>query len=568
MEILLNLVGGVALLLWGVRMVRTGIERSCGHLLRQAVSRSSGNRWAAFAAGLGITGLLQSSTATALIVSSFAGQGLFAVAIGLALMLGADVGSTLIVQLFSFNVAWISPLLISIGVFGYLSSERTYRRNLSRSIIGLGLILLSLKLVSLASAPLRETEGLSVVLQALTEEPFLAVLIAAVITWLAHSSVAVVLLVMSLAGLQVIALQLALSMVLGANLGAAITAVVITLGSPVLARRVPLGNLIMRAAGVVALVPLVPWLQPYLEVASSDPARMVANFHTGFNLVLAMVFLPLTGLVASATTRLLPDRGTAGDTRRPRYLDFNALEAPVVALASAARETLRMGDEVRSMLSAARQVLLKNDPSQLEAVASMDDLIDELHLAIKLYITSLSKTEMDQGESERSIEILSFTTNLEHIGDVVDKNLLELAAKRSKARISFSAEGLQELEAYFDQVLANLDLALNVFLTRDIELARSLLREKTGMRALERRYVENHFARIGKRYAESIESSALHIDILRDLKRINSYLTSIAYPILERGGELTESRLRETDPESAALDNSARETRLPPEPQP
>lgn len=544
MELLINIVGAVALLIWGVRMVRTGLTRSLGSALRAAVTRSTGNRFSAFFAGFGITGLLQSSTATALIAASFAGRGLLSTAMGLALMLGADVGSTLIVQALSFNVTWLSPVLIAVGVGLFVYSSDSTRRALARTAIGLGLILLSLTLVSKASTPLRETEGLAVVLQALADEKILAVLVIAAVTWFAHSSVAIVLLVMSLATAQAIGPELGLAMVLGANLGAAITAFVATSRSVPAARRVPLGNLLMRGIGVIALLPALAWVMPHLLAIEADPARLIANFHTAFNLGLAVVFLPFIGPIAALTERIAPDRARDEDPGCPRYLDADALDTPSIALASAARETLRMGDEVKEMLEQTKKVFASNDSNLMRGVEARDDVVDQLHEAIKLYLTGLARNEMDDKESRRSIEILSFTTNLEHVGDVIDKNLMELANKKIKNRYSFSKEGQAELEIFHDRVLDNLDLALNIFMTPNLDLARKLLREKAELRDLERTLTESHFARVGEGRVESIESSSLHLDILRDLKRINSHLTSVAYPILEQHGELTDSRLK------------------------
>jgi phosphate:Na+ symporter len=549
MELLINVVGGVALLIWGVRMVRTGVSRALGGSLRRLVSASTSNRFVAFLAGLGVTSFLQSSTATAMIVSSFAGRGLLTTTMGLALMLGADVGSTIIVQVLSFKVGWLSPVLVASGVAMFLSSSGSMRRAVARTFIGLGLVLLSLSLISQASVPLRETEGLTVVLKSLTDEVVLAVLLAAGITWLAHSSVAIVLLVMSFATLGAVSMHLALALVLGANLGGAVTALVAVSGGVAAARRVPLGNLVMRGVGVAAVLPVLAWVQPYLTEISSDPARMVANFHTAFNLGLAVLFLPLIGVVGIITEKILPTQAEAEDSGRPRYLDNGALDNPSIALACAARETLHMGDEVRVMLEKTKEVFATNDRSLMREVEIRDDVVDRLHEAVKLYLTQLTRQELDDDESRRSIEILGFTTNLEHVGDVIDKNLMELANKKIKNQSSFSPEGNAELEIFHDRVLANFDLALNIFMTPDRLLARRLLREKSEMRDLERTLTENHYARISQGLAESIESSSLHLDILRDLKRINSHLTSVAYPILERSGELMESRL--VDPGAA-----------------
>ncbi|MAY65788.1 MAG: sodium:phosphate symporter [Rhodospirillaceae bacterium] len=549
METIINIVGGVALLLWGIRMVRTGITRSFGADLRHALAASARNRVTGLAAGFGVTTILQSSTATALIVSSFAGQGLIAGVAALAIMLGADVGSTMIVQALSLNLNWLSPVLISIGVFLFLSTENSRRRAIARALIGLGLMLLSLRLIALGSLPFRESEAMAVLVGPLTSEPLLAIVFAAALTWASHSSVAVVLLIMSLAGMQVLNVQLAMTMVLGANLGGALAAVGLTAKALPAVRRVPIGNLLMRMIGVFAVLPLVPYLQPYLAVLGDTPERLLANFHTGFNLALVVLFLPALALVDWAARRIAPDRPATDDPGSPRYLDEGALDTPSVALTGAARETLRMGDAVKAMLSAARDVLRTNDATLRKTVEAQDDVVDRLHEAIKLYLTRLTEEEMDKAESQRSIEILSFTTNLEHVGDIIDKNLMELAGKKIKGRISFSDEGQRELEAFHNRILQNLDLALHVFVSADEEAARRLLHEKTEIRDLERRYVENHFRRMGERRPDTLDSSSLHLDVLRDLKRVNSHLTSVAYPILERLGALTESRLiDETEP--------------------
>lgn len=543
METIINIVGGVALLLWGIRMVRTGITRSFGAGLRHALAASARNRVTGLTAGFGVTAILQSSTATALIVSSFAGQGMIAGVAALAIMLGADVGSTMIVQALSMDLEWLSPVLISAGVFLFLSSENSRRRAIARAFIGLGLMLLSLRLIAMGSLPFRESEAMAVLVGPLTHEPLLAIVFAAVLTWASHSSVAVILLIMSLAGMQVLNTQLALTMVLGANLGGAMAAVGLTAKALPAVRRVPLGNLIMRLIGVFAVLPLIPYVQPYLAHLGDAPERLIANFHTGFNLALVAVFLPVLALVDRAARMIAPDRPASDDPGSPRYLDEGALDTPSVALTGATREALRMGDAVKFMLTSAGDVLRANDANLRKSVEAQDDVVDRLHEAIKLYLTRLTEEELDKAESQRSIEILSFTTNLEHVGDIIDKNLMELAGKKIKGHISFSEQGQAELEDFHDRILQNLDLALHVFVSGDEDAARRLLHEKTEIRDLERRYVENHFLRLGERRPDTLDSSSLHLDVLRDLKRVNSHLTSVAYPILERAGALIDSRL-------------------------
>jgi len=545
LDTLVSIIGGVALLLWGVRMVRTGVTRSFGAELRRLLAVSAKSRLSAFASGIAVTGALQSGTATTLIITSFAAQGLVTGAAALAIILGADVGTTLVVQLLSFGLSWLSPLLVAGGVFGFLSARRSRHKNLARITLGLGLMLLALHLIVEASAPLRESQVFTVLVQPLGREPILAVLVGALLTWAAHSSVAVVLLIMSLAASGVLAAPLALALVLGANLGAAITPIGITWGSPAAARRPPVGNLVIRTAGVLAMLPVLQWLLPYLSLLGAEPARMVANFHTLFNLAIAALFLPFVNQAMALIARLLPDQAASDEPGRPMYLDNGTLDTPAVALTCATREALRMGDEVKKMLLAAGAVLRSDDETLKKETEAADDTIDRLHEAIKLYLTKLNSEELDSHESGRCVEILNFTTNLEHIGDIIDKNLMELASKKIKNHTAFSSDGMAELEAFHARIVANLDLAMNVFASDDIVLARQLLRQKAQVREMERKFIENHYERIGARRPESIISSSLHLDVLRDLKRINGHLTSAAYSILERAGELSDSRLRE-----------------------
>ncbi|MEX0810170.1 MAG: Na/Pi cotransporter family protein [Dongiaceae bacterium] len=551
-ELLLNIAGGVALLLWGVRMVRTGILRAWGSDFRRVLASSLRNPFKAWAAGLGVTTLLQSSTATATLAVSFASKGLVTTAAGLALMLGADVGSTLVVQVLSFGLHWVSPVLILIGVVAFLATENGIVRHVGRALVGLGLVLLSLSLIVGASEPLRDSAAMQTVLTALGSEPVIALLVAALLTWLAHSSVAMVLFVMSLVGSGVVPLELGFVLVLGANAGAGIVPFMLSLAEPPTARRIPLGNLMFRVVGALIALPFLTFAMPYIAAVNGGPARQIANFHTAFNLALTVLFLPLTGLAAKLVDRLLPDTREAEGTIRARYLDPDVIKRPSLALAAASREVLRMADIVETMLRELIAVLRDNDPKLIERISTMDDDVDTLYEAIKLYLTEASRAATSEEESRRLIDAITFTTNLEHVGDIVDKNLLELAQKKIRNRLSFSAEGWKELETMHGRVVDNMQLALGVYMSGDIDSARELLAQKETMRDLERAGSEHHLERLRSGRVQSIETSALHLDIMRDLKRINSHLTSVAYPILDAHGELRKSRLRTQPPQPEA----------------
>jgi phosphate:Na+ symporter len=548
--VLLDLMGGVALLLWGLHMVQSGILRAFGPDLRRVLGKALGNRFSAFAAGLGLTALLQSSTATALLTSSFAAEGLLSLVAALAIMLGANVGTTLIVQALSFNIAAVAPVLFVLGLVAFRSGPRSRIKDIGRIAIGLGLMLLSLHILLDTLAPAENAPGVRVLMSAITGDPILCVVIAALITWAVHSSVASVLLIMSLAYSQFVTPYAALALVLGANLGSAINPVFegARRDDPA-SYRLPLGNLINRVVGIVLVLPFLGVVAEHMHAWQPDLAKMTAAFHIAFNVGTAVIFIGLLDTLSRLLTRLLPDRVQETDPSRPRYLDETALETPSLALADAARETLRMGDLVEVMLRKVMAAMMTGDRALVDQVSKMDNVVDSLDEAIKLYVTKLTRGSLDESEGRRAMEIISFAINLEHIGDIIDKNLSELATKKIKRRFQFSPEGAEELAAFHKRTMESLRIAFGVFMSGDANEARKLLVEKTTLKNTELAAVERHLDRLREGRPETIETTSLHLDVLRDLRRIHSHICSVAYPVLDAAGE----PYRRPEAETAAL---------------
>jgi phosphate:Na+ symporter len=542
---LVDLAGSVALLLWGVHMVQSGIQRAFGPHLRRLLSRALGNRAKAFAAGLGVTAVLQSSTATGLMAASFAAGGIVDLVPGLAVMLGANVGTTLIVQVLSFDISRVAPLFVLVGVVMFRKGTQSRPRDLGRVMIGLGLMLFALEQLLALMTPYEDVPSLRLLMGAVATQPLIDFILGAVFTWAAHSSVATVLLIMSFSADGVVPPHAAFALVLGANLGTALNPLLETgAGGDPATRRLPVGNFLNRLIGCGLALALLPWIGPWMMALDPDRARVVADFHTLFNIVTAALFLPALGPFAMALRRLLPARAAAPDPSRPVYLDEAARETPAIALAGAAREVLRMADIVGSMLHGAADALIRGDRKQVPATKGLDTVLDRLNTAIKAYLTGLDPDSLDDEDNRRLAEILAFATNLEHAGDCIEKGLLGTAAKRLKRGLAFSPEGQAEIRRMLDRVAGNVQSAAAVFMTDDPRAARRLLHEKEVFRDFEVRGTEAHFARIRAGRVESAETSALHLAVLRDLKRINSHLAAAAYPVLERIGELLPSRLR------------------------
>lgn len=545
--ILIHLAGGVALLIWSVRLVRTGAMRAFGSSLRQALQTFTKNRFAAFGSGAAVTIVLQSSTATTLLVSSFAGRNLIAPAMALAILLGANLGTSLAAFVISMDLGWLWGVLLALGVSLYLSHEAMDRaRNVGRVLVGIGLILLSLIELNAAAAPLAQSPTFRTLLGALGNEPLLAALVAVAATWLTHSSIAVILLIATFAASGLFPPATALTLVIGANLGNALIPVLDQLGAPAAQRRAAVGNLVTRLVLALLVLPFVVPLSGWMMTLPSPDSRLAIEFHVALNLVGALLFLPFITPIAALVDRFMPAKDTAETSVAPRYLDPNMLDSPTEALACAMREALHLGDRVELMLRDTMTLLEKDELKLSRAIAQADDGVDSIHEAIKLYLVRVSRNELTDEEGRRLLEIITLITNLEHIGDIIDKNLRELAEKKIRKRYAFSPEGLAEIREFHQRVSSGLVLALNVFATRDLALARQLFAEKAMMRDAERRATESHFQRLRSGRPESIETSAIHLDIIRDLKRIHGHIASIGYPILESANALRESRLMET----------------------
>jgi phosphate:Na+ symporter len=542
-HILINLVGQIALLLWGIHMVQSGVTRVFGSDLRHALGRGLSTRLRAFVSGLAVTAALQSSTATALMAMSLVGVGAVELVPALAVMLGANVGTTLIVQVLSFDVTIVYPILIAVGVFAFRRGRGTRFQDVGRIGIGVGLMLLSLNLLSAAIAPGEHSTTVRDLLAALTREPLLNLLAAAALTWAAHSSVAVVLAVTSLAAAGLVGPEATLAMVLGANIGSAINPVLEGTGGDPVKLRLPLGNLATRLVGAAIALPFLGILAEWLAALEPAPGRLAANFHTAFNLALAALFIGLLPWLAKLLVRFLPARAVSDDPAKPIYLDQAALETPAVALTNAAREALRMADVVEKMLAGTQATFHNDDRHRLEETRRMDDIVDRLHEALQRYIAAIAHEGLSEAEAQRLAEVQSFAINLEHIGDIIDKNITELSAKRLKLKLSLSDEGLSEIDEMYAQLIDHQRLAVAVFMSNDVAAARRLVAEKEQFRELERISTERHFARVREGVKASIETSGLHLDVVRDLKRIDAHLAATAYPLLERTGALKPTRL-------------------------
>ena len=541
-SVLIHLLGEIALLLWGINMVNSGVQRAFGSDLRWILGMALRTRLQAFLAGVGVTTVLQSSTATALMVASFTAGGAVDMVPALAVMLGANVGTTLIVQVLSFDISLIFPVLIFAGFIAYRSGRSSRTKDLGRVAIGLGLMLLSLYLLTETIRHIETSVVLKDVLSVVASDPLILILLSAVFAWLAHSSVAAMLFIMSLAGAGVIDAHSALVMVLGANLGSSLNPLLEGTGGDPVKLRVPFGNFAMRVVGgFVAFLLIDPTLKAMSEF-DPNPARLAANFHTLFNAVVAAIFILPLPWIAQLLVKIFPEKLRTSDPGTPQYLDKDALDTPSVALSNAAREVLRMADTVESMLRSSQALFREDDISRVDQVSRTDDVLDRLFSAIRRYLSSINHEALSEAEAKRLSDILAFAINLEHIGDIIDKNLMELAAKRIKNHLRLPKDSLEDITSMHAKLLEHLQLAASVLMFQDLGSARRLVAEKERFRDLERAVAQKHLEQLRSGRTAG-DTSAIQLDIVRDLKRIEAHIASTGHSLLEQSGELKPSRL-------------------------
>lgn len=533
--VFMTLIAAVCLLLWGLHEVKQGISRAFSTQLHYLIAKTTHTRLSAFFSGMGIAALLQSGTATALILSGFCGQGLVSAQAGIAVMLGADIGTTLVAQILSFNLSFLPPLFFIGGFLIFALYERTGKiGHIGRFFMGIGLMLHALTWIQSTMVPLKDSELLPLILATLDNEVFLVLAIAVLMTWVTHSSLTVILLLVSFAQHDILPTTTALTMVLGVNLGACLPPLSATMKNNPRARQPIIANALIRTTGVALCLPFLPYIESFMVQIDPSPTRLLVNFHTAFNVVLALLFLPFTTKMAQLSAIILPEKPGTPSPDTPRYLDEKAIDTPIIALTAATRETLRIADMIEIMMEETMNAMRKDDEKQARAVKAQDDIVDSLYRAIKMYIARISQEALSSTEASRYMQVLGFASNLENAGDIIDKSMLPMALKKINGHNRFSSDGWQEIREVHNFVIETIQLAQSVFVSEDPALARSLLDRKGELRRKEAVLTQSHLDRIREGVPETIATSAMHLDLIRDYRRINGYMCAVAYPVLEQ----------------------------------
>ncbi len=534
---IITLFGAVMLLLYGIRLAGEGLQKSAGARLKGFLLKATSNRFRALGVGALITALLQSSSASTAMLVGLVGSGLIGLYETMGVILGADIGTTLTVQLISFRVYDYAPLLVGAGVLLILASRGGRKKDIGLAVLGFGFVFLSLKIIIDTFMPLAENAAVRDALISLSRDPLAGIIISAFFTALFHSSAATLGIAITAAHAGLLTIDGAMPIVLGANVGTSVSAILSSINAPVDAKRAALAHILFKILGVLMVLPFLGWFTTLTGLTAGTAARQVANAHTLFNLGIALIFLPFTAPFTGLVKRLIPERSGSGKTFGPKFLDPMVLTSPTLALAQASREAMRQSDVVKDMLIRSMDAFEKRDIYLIEEIEAMDDHVDILDREIKLYLARISREGLNDEQSGRDFDIMHFSDNMENIGDVIDKNLMEIARKRVEKDLTFSGAGVREIKDLYREVISNFELAAAAFGTGDRELAKKVVAMKSAISAMERELRDAHLRRLHMGLKESMETSSIHLDVLANLKRINSYITNTAYPLFDKKEE-------------------------------
>ena len=544
--ILLNLTAAAVLLIWAVRMVQTGVQRAHGPLIRRTLKSTNAHPLLMTVFGVLLAIIFQSSTAVAVLTAGFVSSGFITSSVGVATVLGADLGSALVIQILSFNLTWLAPVCLIVGGILFFKGKRRNFKQTGRILVGVALILISLRLLAESTAPLRQNDFVPIVVNYLTSDPITTFLFGAVFTWLIHSSIASLLLIVAFVAQAIIPIDVAAALVLGANTGGAFIAVILARNLNTRGQVVPLSNFCLRGVSAVLVLAIIHILGTPTILSNFSPVQQIVSFHIGFNMILVVIGLPFVKPITVILLKIMSDRRINNDqplSSRQSVLKEADIKLPTRALAATTRELLYLAESVQTMFVPAMDIYENFDKVGVKELKKIENEIFDVHGRIKNFLAKVSQQNLNEDLLKRNGDLMMFADNMAAATDVIVNRLLKLAKERNEKALVFSDEGWRELLALHDRVLVNMQLAMDVLVSSDLETARQLIIEKNELSSMTQKSLSKHLERLSRHKTKSLETSNMHNETLRALRQVNSSFSSIAYSILDDAGQLHKTRL-------------------------
>ncbi len=556
MFMIFGLLGGLGLFLFGMEMMSSSMQRTAGGKMRSILGALTHNRFVGVAVGAFVTMVIQSSSATTVMLVSFVQAQLITFARTLGVILGADIGTTITAQLIAFKLTDYALLMIALGFGLKLLSRRDNLRNIGDVLLGFGLLFYGMHVMSSAMHPLRTYTPFLNLLTEL-ENPIFGILIGTAFTALIQSSSAFTGIIIVLAQQGFLTLEAGIPLIFGANIGTCITAALASINAGRDAKRVALAHTMFKVIGVAAAIAFIPMLAKFVQnispggiIDTNDQValarfipRQIANAHTVFNVSLTLIFLPFTGLFAKLIMRMLPDRVEDETVRYDtRFLEPSLLSTPVLALNLAKVEIIKMGELVKEMAVKSIEPFFTGDLSELDELHEMEDRVDALDEQISAYLIDIGKQEINEAQTDEVYLMMHVTKQYEQIADIVDKELRPLAQNKAAQAAHFSAAGASEVREYHIKMIKQIARSIDSFTNDSLEKAVRMTKKQAKYVALDGDLRQHHFERLRENVQESVTSSEIHLDLMDCMRKMNSYSANVARALVQRYGEKSEPK--------------------------
>ena len=524
--LIVGFAGGLALFLYGMDRMTESLRVVVGDKARKILERLTANRFVGLVTGAGVTAVVQSSSVTTVLLVGFVTAGLMTFEQTIPVIFGSNIGTTITAQIIAFNVAGWALGIVAVGYLVSAVSKGAHRRARGMAIIGLGLIFLGMTVMSESMEPLRTYEPFIETME-LLDSLILAVIVGALFTALVQSSSATTGVVIVLAGQGLISLEAGVALVLGANIGTAVTAVLAAIGKPVNAKRVAGAHVLFNVIGVLIWLPFVDQLVSLVSSIGGGITREIANAHTIFNVVNALIFLPFVNQFAALVRRVVPDRAPAGAIE-PRYIDPDLVSTPSLALSKARMEMLRMASRVQAMLIDIMPAVFDGDLDTFDRIEQMDDEVDEIHGIVLEFLGLVSQQQLSDESSAELVDLVEATNALEAIGDLVETNLVTLGQARLGQGVEVSEETRSMIEKYHRSVVRAFEMALVAVTQKDDEAARQVAKMKKKINEREAQLLQRFSDRLVIDEPNRVATYRWEIDVVTQLKRVYYFTRRIA----------------------------------------
>ena len=519
--------GGLAMFLYGMQLMGEGLQKAAGDKLQKILAKLTGVVVVGVFLGALVTAILQSSSATTVMTVSLVNAGLMTLKQAFGIVMGANIGTTITAQLIAFKLTDYVTLILFIGFLVQAFATRSKVRYTGQVLLGFGILMLGMNLMTSAAEPLHNYPGFVAVIARFKDQPLLGVVVGTCMTMVVQSSAATIGILMAMAGQGIIPLEGAIPVLFGDNIGTCITAVLAAARANTTAKKVALSHVLFNLIGcIIFLIFLSYFTQLVLAVSPADDiGRQIANAHSAFNILNTLIFIPLAGPFIKLVEKLLPERGEI-ISQKPVYLDDNMLATPSLALALAVKEVVRMGQTARQNVATAMEAIDTYDEAKLKYVFEHEPVVDSLEEAITVYLTKISETNLSDELSRRHTGLLHACYDIERVGDHAE-TLAKRARTMHEDGISFSPQAKEELKVLCQKVLDAVDTTLNALMMDDKELAHTAVDKCRLVKAGQKQMRKNHIIRLNEKQCTPQAGFTL-LELLLNLKRISDHSKNIA----------------------------------------